>query len=1237
MSRAGKWQFFIDRGGTFTDIVARAPDGRLLTRKLLSENPIAYEDAALAGIADLIGVPRGRPLPADPIASVRMGTTVATNALLERKGDPVLLLLSQGFRDALEIGYQARARIFARKIEKPSMLYARVAEVPERVRAGGAVETPLDHSATITALRAARAEGISAVAIVFMHAYAYPEHEREAAALARTAGFTQISASHEVSPLVKFVGRGDTAVVDAYLSPLLRRYVDRIAHALSSIKSPLTPALFPQGKGGSRRAGGEAPRLLFMQSSGGLTSASRFRGKDAILSGPAGGVVGAVETARAAGFGKIIGFDMGGTSTDVCHYDGIYERSFESLVAGARVRAPMMLIHTVAAGGGSILHYDAQRFRVGPDSAGADPGPLSYRRGGPLTVTDANAMTGKLQPDFFPRIFGSRQNETLDANAVRKAFKSLARKLGDGRTPEAIADGFIRIAVENMANAIKTISVQRGYDVTDYVLNGFGGAGGQHACLVADALGIKTVLIHPLSGVLSAFGMGLAALSATRTRTVLKRLDDEGLAALAKIRAPLDEEAKQELTSQSIEASAITAIALAHLRYLGTDSTLPIPLASLRGMRALFEIQHQKRFGFISPEKEIEIEAIEVEARGGGEPIAAAELAVQSGTPTEPHATTRLFTAGSWHAAPIFLRAELAPGQLIDGPALVIEDHQTVVVEPEWQVQVTARNDLLLTRIVKKQAARVSNHADPVMVEVFNNLFVSIAEQMGYALQNTARSVNIKERLDFSCAIFDAKGRLVANAPHIPVHLGSMDKSVETVLREIGDQLKPGDVYMLNAPYNGGTHLPDITVVTPVFGENSPDLLFFVAARGHHADIGGIAPGSMSPKATRIEEEGVYIDPFKLVASGRFREDEVLQLLTSAPYPARNPAQNIADLKAQVAANETGAAELRKMVRHYGLATVRAYMRHVQDNAAEAVSRVISKLKNARFEVETDHGNVIKVAIKIDRKARKATVDFTGTSAQTQDAFNAPEPITRACVLYVFRTLVDEDIPLNAGCLRPIKIVVPKGSMLKPRYPAPVAAGNVETSQTIVNCLYGALGVLGSAQGTMNNLTFGNDSYQYYETICSGAPAGPGFDGAAAVQTHMTNSRLTDPEVLELRYPVLLERFEIVRGSGGKGEWRAGDGTLRVIRFLQRMECAVLSGFRKVRPFGLLGGKDGQPGENWVKRNGGRLERLKGSDQTVLEVGEAIVIKTPTGGGFGAAAEGKSAQPIKSRRSRSHP
>ena len=1198
MTSSGTWQFCIDRGGTFTDIVARAPDGRLLTHKLLSENPEAYADAATAGIADLLEVARWDALPTELIHSVKMGTTVATNALLERKGDRVLLLVSEGFRDALEIGYQARPKIFARKIEKPSMLYVRVAEVPERMRADGAIETPLDRAATRDALEAARADGIDAVAIVFMHAYAFPNHEREAALLAHEAGFAQISVSHAVSPLVKFVGRGDTTVVDAYLSPLLRRYVDRVAAALSSEVSKT--------------------KLLFMQSSGGLTSAHLFKGKDAILSGPAGGVVGAVETARIAGFGRVIGFDMGGTSTDVCHFDGVYERTFESVVAGVRVRAPMMLIHTVAAGGGSILFYDGARFRVGPDSAGANPGPACYRRGGPLTVTDANVMVGKLVPAFFPKIFGPTQDQPLDAEVVREGFAALAAEIGDGREAARVADGFIRIAVENMANAILSISVQRGYDVTDYVLNTFGGAGGQHACLVADALGIGSVLIHPLSGVLSAYGMGLAELKATRSRAVLRLLDAEGLAAAEALAAPLADDAKAELAGQGVARNAIRISVLAHLRYLGTDSSLPVPLGTLAELKSAFEAMHRQRFGFISPDRPIEIEAIEVEALGGGDHPHEPDLPLSIDELPESQTMTRLFTGGTWHDAPVFLRVGLEPGHCVAGPALIIEPHQTVVIEPHWQAEVTAKNHLLLTRATKRETrTALGPNVDPVLLEVFNKRFTSIAEQMGYALQNTARSVNIKERLDFSCAIFDGEGRLVANAPHIPVHLGSMDRSVETIRREVGTDLKRGDVWMLNAPYNGGTHLPDITVVTPVFATSGAEILFFVAARGHHADIGGIAPGSMSPKATRIEEEGVYIDPFKLVEDGRFREDSVLELLTQGPYPARDPAQNIADLKAQAAANAKGVEEIGKMVAQYGLAVVQAYMGHVQDNAAASVARVIEHLKPSSFEVETDTGARIKVAISVDRAAAKAIVDFTGTSGQQPDTFNAPEPITRACVLYVFRTLVDDDIPLNAGCLLHIEIVVPEGSMLAPRYPAAVAAGNVETSQTVVNCLYGALQVLGSAQGTMNNLTFGNARTQYYETICSGAPAGPGFEGAAAVQTHMTNSRLTDPELLELRYPVLLERFEIRRGSGGKGKWRAGDGTLRVIRFLERMECAILSGFRRMRPFGAKGGEPGEAGANSVRRKDGRMESLDACAQVTLDPGEAIIIRTPTGGGFG--------------------
>ncbi len=1231
MTANGKWHFWVDRGGTFTDVVARTPAGEIGTRKLLSENPEKYDDAALQGIRDFLGLGPRDPIPAVKIGAVKMGTTVATNALLERRGERVLLLVTRGFRDALKIGYQARPDIFARHIVKPEMLYDRVAEVPERLRADGALETPLDEKAARDALHEAYDDGIRAVAIAFMHAYAYPAHERRVAEIARETGFTQISPSHEASPLIKLVGRGDTGVVDAYLSPILRRYVNKVA--------------------GELKASDTGPRLLFMASSGGLTSAALFQGKDAILSGPAGGVVGAAETAKIAGLKKIIGFDMGGTSTDVSHFDGTYERAFETEVAGIRMRAPMMRIHTVAAGGGSVLHYDGARFRVGPDSAGADPGPSSYRRGGPLTVTDANVMTGKLPPDHFPAILGPAGDQPLDARAVQRGFGALAGEIGDGRSAEQTADGFLRVAVENMAGAIKKISVQRGHDVTEYALACFGGAGGQHACMIADVLGMGTIHIHPLSGVLSAYGMGLADIRAARQQSVEKPLDLDTLDVTGRLVNELASQNREELAAQGIAREATRTEIWLHLRYQGTDTALPVSDASLHELRGRFEAAHKQRFGFIDTKRNIVVEALEVETSGGGMQAVEPDLQLCTGAPGTPHDRTRFFSSGAWHDADVWLRAQLAPGHTISGPALVIEPNQTVVVEPGWGARVTSKNHLLLNRIEPRpRREAVGTHADPVMLEVFNNLFMSIAEQMGFALQNTAHSVNIKERLDFSCALFDGEGQLIANAPHMPVHLGSMDRSVETIIRENEGNMRPGDVFMLNAPYNGGTHLPDITVITPVFkqdesraqrgkrdrapaGQAAPaealreseatvsanEILFYVASRGHHADIGGITPGSMSPNATTIEEEGVYIDNFKLVEGNRFREKETYELLTGARYPARSPQDNIADLKAQVAANEKGVAELRKMVAHFGLDTVRAYMGHVQDNAEESVRRVIDVLKDCSFEAPMDQGTKVCVSISVDRKARTATVDFTGTSPAQDNNFNAPEPVTRAAVLYVFRVMVDDNIPMNAGCLKPIEIILPENSMLSPRYPAAVVAGNVETSQVVTNCLFAALGALGSAQGTMNNLTFGNDRYQYYETICSGAPAGPGFDGADAVHTHMTNTRLTDPEVLELRYPVLLEDFHIRRNSGGKGKWRAGDGISRTIRFLERMDCAILSGFRDVPPFGLDGGSPGQCGSNEVRRKDGAIEPLKGCDYTVLEAGEAITIVTPTGGGVGKA------------------
>jgi 5-oxoprolinase (ATP-hydrolysing) len=1237
---SGSWEFWIDRGGTFTDVIGRRPDGALTTHKLLSENPEAYRDAAVHGIRHLLGLKPGEAIPSQRIAAVKMGTTVATNALLERKGDRTLLLITKGFRDALRIGYQARPKIFAKHIIKPDMLYERVVEVDERVRADGTVERALDLDAVRTELERAKLDGINAVAVVLMHAYRYSDHEQQVAKLARDLGFEQVSASHEVSPLIKLVGRGDTTVVDSYLSPILRRYVSQVAGDLNSPSPAGGGSRTVGARGGdvavalspTRRAprgdlpppgGGEETRLMFMMSSGGLTAAELFRGKDAILSGPAAGVVGMAETGRAAGFSRLIGFDMGGTSTDVSHFAGAYERAFETEVAGVRMRAPMMLIHTVAAGGGSILHFDGARFRVGPDSAGANPGPKCYRRGGPLAVTDANVMVGKLIADFFPKIFGPAQNQPLDAEAVRSAFSVMAKEIGDGRSGEQVADGFIKIAVENMANAIKKISVQRGYDVTRYALNCFGGAGGQHACLVADALGMESVLIHPLSSLLSAYGMGLADIRSVRQQAIEEPFGDKARKTLDSMARRLARATADEVTGQGVATNKITVHVRAHIRYAGTDTPLIIDagrdtkLASLQSMKSAFERAHKAQFGFIDRAKALVIEAVSVEAIGGGATFREKTRKTARTKLPAPARRTRFFSNGKWQRALVYTRDTLAPGHKVKGPAIIIEPHQTVVVEHGWQAELTAKDHLVLRRVQKlKRTRAIGTHADPVMLEVFNNLFMSIAEQMGVALQNTAYSVNIKERLDFSCAVFDGTGSLVANAPHMPVHLGSMDRAVETIIRENKGKVRPGNVYAINAPYNGGTHLPDITVCTPVF--DGGKILFWVASRGHHADVGGISPGSMSPNATTIEQEGVYIDNFKLVERGRFREKETYQLLQGAKYPARNPLQNVNDIKAQIAANEMGVRELRKMVRYFTLPVVRAYMRHVQDNAAESVRRVIDRLHDSSFSIETDQGSVIKVRIAVDKKKREATVDFTGTSPQQASNFNAPEPVTRAAVLYVFRVMVDDDIPMNAGCLRPIRIIIPKQSMLTPEFPAAVVAGNVETSQEVTNCLFGALGAMAAAQGTMNNLNFGNARYQYYETICSGSPAGPGFPGTDAVHTHMTNTRLTDPEILEFRYPVLLEDFHIRKNSGGRGEWNAGDGIRRTIRFLEKMECTILSGHRRVAPFGLAGGSDGQVGENSVRRNDGAIEKLKGCDATVIDAGEAVIIQTPTAGGYGA-------------------
>lgn len=1201
------WQFWIDRGGTFTDIVARRPDGQLVTHKLLSENPEQYRDAAVAGIRHLLGVAAGAAIPAGRVDAVKMGTTVATNALLERKGEPTVLAITRGFRDALRIAYQNRPRLFDRHIVLPELLYAEVIEVEERMGAHGDVVLPLDEEGARAALQAAFDRGLRALAVVFMHGYRHTAHEAAVARIARAIGYTQVSVSHEVSPLMKLVARGDTTVVDAYLSPILRRYVDQVAGELPGVN------------------------LQFMQSSGGLTDAHAFQGKDSILSGPAGGIVGMVRASRLAGFERVIGFDMGGTSTDVSHYSGEFERVFETQVAGVRMRAPMMSIHTVAAGGGSILHFDGARYRVGPDSAGANPGPASYRRGGPLAVTDCNVMLGKIQPRHFPHLFGATGDQPLDLDAVRAGFAALAEEIGASTgsvpAPEEVAEGFICIAVGNMANAIKQISVQRGHDVTDYALTSFGGAGGQHACLVADALGMKTVFIHSLAGVLSAYGMGLADQTAMREQAVEQRLDDAGAAPLAERLAALGDAARGELLAQGVAPGRIELVQRVHLRYEGTDSAIVVPFADPAAMAAAFEAAYKRRYAFLMPSRALVVEAVSVEAIGRadapGENVAAsASDAVHGGAPPQAGETVRMYSGGAWRDTGVFLREAIRPGDLVRGPAIVAEANATTVVEPGWRARVTLANHLVLERVEALPERRaIGTSADPVMLEIFNNLFMSIAEQMGLRLQNTAYSVNIKERLDFSCAIFDADGKLVANAPHMPVHLGSMGESIKTVMRRNAGRMRAGDVYVLNDPYNGGTHLPDVTVISPVFDEDGKEILFYVGSRGHHADIGGTTPGSMPPDSRHIEEEGVLIDNFKLVdgADGILREDEARRLLAGARYPARNPDQNMADLRAQVAANRKGVEELHRMVAHFGLDVVRAYMGHVQDNAEEAVRRVISVLEDGRFSHELDNGARIEVAIRVDRASRSAEIDFTGTSGQLPNNFNAPSAVCMAAVLYVFRTLVDDEIPLNGGCLKPLKVIIPPGSMLNPHYPASVVSGNVETSTCITNALYGALGVMAASQGTMNNFTFGNARYQYYETISGGSGAGEGFDGTDVVQTNMTNSRLTDPEILEFRFPVRLESYAIRHGSGGAGRWRGGNGGVRKVRFLERMTAAILSNNRVHAPFGMAGGEPGQRGRNTVERADGTVETLGHIGKVVMEAGDLFVIATPGGGGYGAA------------------
>jgi 5-oxoprolinase (ATP-hydrolysing) len=1186
------WQFWVDRGGTFTDVVAKAPDGQLHTHKLLSENPEVYPDAAVHGIRALLGLSARDPIPAGQISAVKMGTTVATNALLERKGERTLLLITKGMRDLLRIGYQNRPRLFDLHIKLPELLYDDVVEVDERLDADGVVVAPLDIDAARAALLTAHAQGYRSVAIALMHSYRFSDHEKTLGDIARAVGFTQVSLSHQASPLIKIIARGDTAVVDAYLSPILRRYVGQVADALGASK-------------------GGCERLMFMRSNGGLTDAALFEGRDAILSGPAGGVVGMVRTAVDLGYEKLIGFDMGGTSTDVCHYAGEYERSFETEVAGVRMRAPMMSIHTVAAGGGSILSFRDGRMQVGPESAGANPGPAAYRRGGPLTVTDCNVLLGKLHPDLFPTVFGPNADQPLDVDAVRAKFDDMAREIGGGMSVEDIAEGFLRIAVENMANAIKKISVQRGYDVTKYTMNCFGGAGGQHACLVADALGMESVFIHPFAGVLSAFGMGLADVRAMREMQFGKGFD--ALAEAKASLATLATDACAEVAGQGIAADEISIVTMAHIRPDGAQQTLVVPFGAPVDMAAAFEAAHQQRFGFIPQGARLLIDILTAEAIGAtGEAVNLPEPDGAAGK----EQTRPMWSQGALHDVPVVDRDTMRRGDTVQGPAIITEPTGTNILEQGWQAECLRGGNLIIRRTIPVQReTAIGTRVDPVMLEVFNNLFMSIAEQMGATLANTAYSVNIKERYDFSCAIFDEAGDLVANAPHVPVHLGSMSESVRTILRQNAGKIRPGDVFMMNNPFNGGTHLPDVTVITPVF--EGDRIVYTVASRGHHADIGGKTPGSAPPDSRHIDEEGVLIDNFLLVSQGQLRDGETRALLASGKYPCRNVDQNMADLSAQIAANATGVAELAKITRQFGLDTVHAYMTHVQDNAEECVRRVLDVLRDCEFTYPLDSGDQIKVAIAVDHANRCATLDFTGTAPQNALNYNAPLAICRAVVLYVFRTLVGNDIPMNEGCLKPLNLIVPEGSMINPAAPAAVISGNTEVSQAIADALFGALGVIAGSQGTMNNFVYGNDTYQNYETICGGTGAGDGFDGTSAVHSHMTNTRMTDPEVLETRFPVRVDEFSIRQGSGGAGAFKGGDGIVRRLRFLEPMTVTVLTSHRVVPPHGAAGGGTGALGENRVVRVNGRVDRLQGNDETQVVAGDVFVMKTPGGGGYG--------------------
>ncbi len=1181
------WTFWVDRGGTFTDVIGVSPAGEEHTLKLLSASN-AYEDAAVEAMRRLLGAGLGAPFPAERVKAIKIGTTVATNALLERRGAKTLFITTAGFADALEIGDQTRPELFALAIRRPPPLYAGVIEADERLAADGTVARPLDEAALERAIEAAAGDGCESAAIAFLHSDLNGEHEARAAAIAGRAGLVGLSLSHEVSPLPKFVPRAETTVADAYLTPVLEAYARRLRE--------LT----------------EGAPLFFMTSAGALVSAGAFRGRDAVVSGPAGGVVGVARTAEAAKAGAVLGLDMGGTSTDVCRFAGALERRDHTTVASVNLRAPRLDVETVAAGGGSILAFDGLRARVGPQSAGAAPGPAAYGLGGPPTVTDANLVLGRLDAAFFPSVFGPKGDAPLDVAAARSALAGLAQAMG-ALSAETAAAGFVAVAVEQAAAAIRRISTERGFDPREHALVAFGGAAGQVACQVAEALDIGEVLCPRYASVLSAWGVGQARLRAIRQSGLERALDERGLAGAVILADALIEQARGALTAQGGVAGGVEK-RLA-IRYAESSTPVVLPMSSPAEARLAFEAAHQRLFGFTEPGQTIMIDSVEVEVSEAviRVPPAAQRRDDRSEDPPLPRAG-RL--------------ARLAPGAVladevrapIEGPRLIVRGDTQIWLAEGWRANPAAEGLLRLTRTAAGGAPRELDltRPDPVTLELFNRRFMGVAEAMGAALERTARSVNIKERLDFSCALFDADGGLVANAPHMPVHLGSMGASVRAVHARHPRQ-EPGQAFALNNPYGGGTHLPDITVVMPVFigGVEEPD--FFVAARGHHADVGGVQPGSMPPFSTSIDEEGVFLDALPIMAAGRFLEDETRAALAAGPWPARSPDRNVGDLKAQIAACQAGASAVGEMIAAHGALTVSRYMAFVQANAEASVRRAVGKLGEGAARVPIDGGGEIVLRVTVDAAAGEAVLDFTASSDQLPSNFNAPSSIVDAAALYVFRTLVDDEIPLNAGCLAPLNVKVRHGSMLDPERPAAVVAGNVETSQHIVDALYGALGVMAGSQGTMNNFTFGDETRQYYETICGGVGATAGAAGASSVHSHMTNSRLTDPEILERRFPVRVERFAIRRGSGGAGLHPGGDGATRRIRFLEPMDAALLSTRREHAPRGLAGGADGAGGTQRLIRADGTVMPLPGCFAVTVEAGDAIEIDTPGGGGFGAA------------------